>query len=211
MAMRIRSSLVKVCLLASLALVPARAAATPILDQSAGADSAKDFGGANITGVAQTFTVGIEGILSRVDLLLLRYRSELEPVHIEIRRNLTDLTDASLLARVSLDPTVVPPYPGGGWLSIDFSPFGLQVTPGEQLALVIRYPIPTLYVWGVTVGDIYAGGHSYFFMNDQWNLGGGDQHFRTYVTPVPEPGVLALLAVGGIGYLGVQRRRSASR
>lgn len=209
--MDVRSSFARVCLLALLVLIPNRAAAAPILDQSVGADSTAVFGGANITGIAQTFTVGVEGFLSRVDLLLMRHGSDQAPLDVEIRRNLTDLTDASLLARISLDQSVVTlPFPGA-WFSLDFSPFGLRVSPGEELAVVIRSAVPSVYGWGLTIGDVYAGGHGYFFQADRWNLGGGDQHLRTYVTPVPEPGLLALLAVGGLGYLGVRRKRSAAR
>ena len=167
--------------------------------------------------VAQTFTVGVAGILDHVDLLLCQPAA----VTADAIFSITGLTALGLpdegtqLASGTIPASDIPTTWGS--VSVDMSAFDLAVTPGTTVAFILGYPYssyPTSYCyWGGQNGNPYAGGQAGARLtvpSRAWGMGTIDVGFRTYVnTPssVPDAGATSLLLGFGIaGLIGVQRR-----
>lgn len=222
-----------IALMAILLAAPFLAANASTLDQSVDPSaSAQAQGriiidtqhGSTTVSHAQTFTVGALGNLDRVDILISQSDSP-PPLIIDIwaiNDGLPALNTGSALASVLLWAPVVPLY-FPGWVSVDFSGSPVPVTPGQQLALVLRPSYPSRdgqeYRWvGGGGGGLYTGGAAYYWtsLSAEWApMRGGsapdpmDYGFRTYVTPVPEPAALQLFGgcvVFGLGFYAFQRR-----
>jgi hypothetical protein len=163
---------------------------------------------------AQTFTVGIGGRLTQINLDLSGDGTG-NGLLLEIRRTTpnglpseapSDLLGAALSsAKGTTDPQLIPFYLG------DLAP---QVQVGETLALVLKAPGSGTYGWLGAIGDPYPQGNlatrgSYY--NNQWTtpvgLNGPDLGFQTYVAPVPEPTTCTFFVVCGLGLLARSRRR----
>jgi hypothetical protein len=97
---------------------------------------------------AQTFTVGVLGALTGLDLLLCRGFNTTQPLLVDIRRTFggipaesdTDPTAilASAVVPASRIDTKRPLGPGASWVHIDFAGLTPLVSPGDVLAVVLR-------------------------------------------------------------------------
>ena len=174
---------------------------------------------------AQTFTVGLAGTLTQVDLSLALGPATLATDEILFDVRPTDgsgtplVDDGSALAVVAIPATqltgVLDP---GDLFEIDLSAFALQVAPGDRLAIVLRAAVPFLggraFSAGarVVTGDGYPGGTAWYRPSSEaWQPqpapgDGVDLVFRTWV---PEPGALASALVA-FGALAARSRLSSS-
>jgi hypothetical protein len=182
---------------------------SPILDQSFEPATLSRFLGIGPgTSGAQTFTVGITGILTEVDVLVERNGGA--GLRFDIRPTVNGVpveNDAMTLASITVPASTVP-FPAS-FLDFDVSSFGILISQGEILAMVLSDNSR----WFGTPNDPYPGGAAYFRFADTTftpvfdNL---DVGFKTFVEPIPEPSTLALLGIGVIG-LGFLRSRRAGR
>ena len=173
-----------------------------------------------IIGTAQTFTVGLSGWLTEVDLLFFarNMTSAGAAVPFEIRTIVGGRPGDSVLSSgVVMVPTG---YVGSSFLPALFP--AISVDAGEQLAM---------YTPGTTVaasGNVqwfgdkfggYGGGAAFQDLDGDGGFSGrgetlpsADAAFRTYVDPsgmsaIPEPGTMVLLGSGLIGVVFRLRRR----
>jgi len=157
---------------------------------------------------AQTFTDGITGDLTRIQLELLSQpqhgeMGDISPfsIGVQIRGVSNGIPTADVLSSVVLPP--------GNYLLgtfIDFSQPAFVIA-GHQYAISVNYiGAPPLgpdsgqgelqgnlfnaYSGGSTFGSV--DGSSWFSLETD-----GDIFFQTYVEPTPEPGVILLLCAGG--------------
>jgi hypothetical protein len=175
----------------SLLLAVARpAAGAPILDQQAEVGQSAAFGLSELTR-AQTFTVGVDGVLHSVELLLRDSATRTFEIHATTGG--VPVLGSTPLASVSVA------FAAGlaSWITIDFSSFAIPVSVGDVLAIVQPAALPVGGFWWAGESG-YAGGTLYS-TND---LSPGayvafpsfDFNFRTYVTPEPAAGLLAAVA-----------------
>ena len=180
---------------------------------------------------AQTFTVGIAGQLSRIDLEI-AYITTIPPtrgLNLEVRTTTGGVPTNTVLATVLLPAASVPPSPTElhdpyPFASFDVSSAGLVVSPGEQLAIVLTTESESPSFYGWHANDInqdpgqlvaYDGGVQFFFLGENpdpgdWNKLDdefSDLGFRTYVAIIPEPSTLALATCALLGLVGRRKRR----
>ena len=171
---------------------------------------------------AQTFTVGVNGLLSELDLKIHKEGFPSEPLLVDIRTvsgGVPSFPDsgANILESWSISPALL----GFGLLGADefvrtALPNPIAVTTGDQLAIVLRSDQPASglspsYRWqGLTTGPGYSGGATYLKGSTAWGIHGSDRAFQTFVDVpvVPEPSSCALLAGLGIAWFGRARRRA---
>jgi hypothetical protein len=202
--------------------------ASPILDQQMVPNpvtSNAEFGSRSFNQQrAQTFTVGIGGLLTEVDVDVERFGSSAAGnLVLEIRDtnpgNGFPVSNGFRL-QTSVAANVVPPgpNPNGILTAFDVSPFGLQVNPGDHLAIVLYAQGGSGYDFGWlgAINDPYppgsafervVGNHDWF--NESTIAQNYDNGFRTFVdpSPAPEPSTLVLAGVGALGLLGYGWRR----
>lgn len=189
------------------------ALAAPTLDQS-------HIGGGTQRGgiyinhdTAQTFTVGISGILDSI-VLDLNYEDEV-PIYditVEIRTTTSGLPDgpASALGSVQFDTSVLTNT--FTLYSVDFSSLSIPVSVGNQLAIVLTSEDDNDHdaKWRAASGNPYPGGMAYYDSGAGWETGGKDydNYFQTYVEPsvIPAPAALHLVVIG-FSYFVLQRRK----
>jgi hypothetical protein len=171
--------------------------------------------------IAQTFTVGVSGVLSRVDLSMFRYRDVQSTALVDITRVIgiePDFTEDGLLARRVVPASQVPLYSRADHfnprftVSVDLSASGIVVRPNDVLAIVMRSD-------GVSGGGadnfhaVWATRYDYergnvFYYQPPTNVVhiAVDNYFRTFVL-IPEPSTAALAALCGIWIATSRTRR----
>jgi hypothetical protein len=164
---------------------------------------------------AQTFTVGIAGVLTQVDVLV--ERNGFADVHFDLRPTIggVPIEDGAMaLASVTLPASAVP-FPAA-FLSFDVSSFGISVVQGDVLAIALGGNSR----WSATRDDLYPGGAAFFRSSPDLPTFGSpsgirDLGFRTFVEPaavaLPEPGTFTLLLAGLLGLSAFARRDSSAR
>ena len=151
---------------------------------------------------AQTFTVGIAGTLTKIDIDIARQGAE--PLLFDLRATrgagVPIESDTMTLAALTIPTASIPIT--RGFFSIDISTFSIDVMRGDVLAIVLRDPTPgTDYVWFGGIGDPYILG-AHYFRNlsagfPTWTLvDSSDVGFKTFIEPIPEPSPLLLLGLG---------------
>ena len=152
----------------------------------------------------QTFTVGIPGTLTEVDVYIARENQATSPLMFGLLGTTGGVPDDG-------QPTLsLMPIPAAnvsetlGWLSIDLRPYGLTVAAGDVLAIELAGSTRNNdYQWYGDWHASYSGGNAYDKFPGWTSLGSDYQlGFRTYVDPVPEPSGAWCLAVG-LGGLAV--------
>ena len=204
--------------------LPGPAAALPILDQEYDPTIDRLLGIGQVEGqadpdidLAQTFTVGITGILTSVEVLIRRESGITEDLLFDIRTIAGGVpteadAGANVLANTSLSAAGIPL--ASEFVSVDLSSFGLAVTAGEVLSIVLQSDgANPAYLWSGTAADGYAGGGTFrrfLSIPATWGTTGAasDLAFRTFVEPVPEPSTALLLMAGILG-LGTLPRRAS--
>jgi hypothetical protein len=188
---------------------------TIVLDQSYLTPPAQEFAVGVSSDLAQTFTVGVTGALSRLDFEIAGATSAFI---FDIRP--TDafgvpVENDGLALVAGVIPSSAVPAPGA-LLQIGFGS-ALPVNAGDVLAFSLRGGTRTMRLPDSTLAPDYVGGASFYRPPaSTWQplaaLGFGDVNFRTYVTVVPEPSSVVLLALGLLSLVGGGLvRRHASR
>jgi len=169
-------------------LLAAMAHAAPVLDQ----EHAPPFNSAGLS-VAddrtqiQTFTVGITGLLTRIDVKIARGAQTVEDLVLGVWSATSSGVLLYELVTVSVPPSTVA-LGEAYFVSIELGAGAVMVNAGAQLAITLdslagNLP-PFEERWVVEIGGQYAGGTAYtyipFFHFQQLE----DWGFRTYVDPV---------------------------
>ncbi|WP_374681256.1 PEP-CTERM sorting domain-containing protein [Accumulibacter sp.] len=169
---------------------------------------------------AQTFTVGVGGVLAQVDLQLARFGST--PLVLDIRRTSAGVPNSTILSTLSINPSTVPAIDilNVPFTSITLGSAEIPVLAGDVLAIALSQQVTgnDFFSWYST-GDLYSGGSAYFRDNSAQPFQAvgpivasspQDFGFRTYVrtNAVPEPGALGLAALA-LALAGRVRRRHA--
>jgi hypothetical protein len=206
-----------------------------VLDQQMGWVSTNHSGAAAINSeytIAQTFTVGVTGTLSRIDLPLWRSQGLTGELKFQLLPVTAGRPDAfALHPQVEIDIDVatlpedgaagLPPVPSV--TSFDLSAYGIPVQPGDQWAIYLSREEatnsgPPWVTWTIGKPDAgYAAGGSFLRNVPDEGLPDGpdgwedwshmDMMFSTFVL-VPEPASYALAALGMIGLLAFRRRKT---
>lgn len=178
--------------------------AAPILDQEY--DPVSD-GAAGITtsSLSQTFTAGVTGLLTRVDLFV----NTASTGNVTIAILDGPPTGAfSILGQVDVPAASFPPD-GTAFTGtpINLSLLGILVSAGEDYAIRLT-PNDNLMLWNIEPGT-YAGGNAFVDAN---SLTTSDLGFRTFVDAdlIPEPGTLALLGATLAAFAATRRGRKRS-
>jgi hypothetical protein len=202
--------------------------AAPVLDQYYNSSNGIGSSGyVSPVGVAQVFTVGLTGELTGVDLALARPVLNPLPsdtVTVELRPTtggVPDALDSSVIALIQVPFSYVPYWtaPLGEQTHFDFSPFDLQVTAGEQLAVDVGYSGEPNVIWALGSSNLYSRGSAYSRngFNRAWSQfvpppSPVSMYFQTYVdtAAVPEPGGI-VFSIAIIGLLLRPLRKSPVR
>ena len=144
-------------------------------------------------GVAQTFTVGRAGNLTRVDLLI-SFSASANPLptgglDIEILTTSGSTPPTPTLTRLGVMHVPQSMIPNsverrdGQLVSVDFSSLEIGVLPGDVLAINVVAPSDEDYGWFRGMG--YDGGRNFAMFNDRFvtTFGDIDYGFRTFVSP----------------------------
>jgi len=184
------------------------ATTTPVVDQAY-----ESYGGygsvSNQWRQAQTFVTGVTGKLVRVEIALrpgaIRDLSSSAEANLAITRtqdrvplalpsemlasSLATFPNADFDPMVPLQPLFVHQFL---WVPFDFDP--VDVTVGDELAIVMSPLLPHGYQWAQDFPGNYAGGEGYTGppadLSHPRNYNETDYLFRTYVIPIPEPSSL---------------------
>lgn len=172
---------------------------------------------------SQTFTVGLAGTLSRVELLL---RDGVQGnVLFDIRRTSSGLpieSDADILATAVIPTSSLPA--DGGYVSVDIGSFAVSVSPDDVLAIVLRGDFTAVGQWLGATGDGYSRGQPYWRRADigvaTWTAYPDeslhDLAFRVFVDvegappdgTIPEPtAILVWSALGTMGFVAAGKAR----
>ena len=171
-------------------------------------------------GAAQTFTVGVTGILSGVDLQLDRFNPTGSETSIEVSVMSTTPTGVPLadLYTTTIDYAEIPDVPFSSTsiplVNVDLSTAGLNVNSGDVLAIALSGP-STVWMQNDFFTTEYTAGKPYRFVGS-WQTYSDtvDFGFRTIVTTpsatIPEPMSASLFGLGVLGASTVARRRQLS-
>lgn len=203
-------------------VVSAPVRAAPILDQSADGPAGFPELVFSSQQLAQTFTVGLTGQLTRVDVKIRKEENPplspgpISPLLLDIRPTASGApqeADSPVLASASIAPATIPTVLG--FVSIDLSPIAVNAGDVLAIALLVSPGETGSFRWAGTSTDAYGGGR-FFARNaappaDVFAPFGSDLVFRTFVdtATVPEPATLTIFGIGLTG-LGLLRRRRRS-
>jgi hypothetical protein len=145
---------------------------------------------------AQTFTVGLSGTLTGVDVLVAQlFNQQVEDLQITIFDTKNGAPNLPLTAPFHISPATVPivfhpsDFASYAYLSARFS---LVVTTGDVLAIVASTGPASQYYWAGVLAGGYPGGQLYETTGGPWvPAGQEDQAFRTFVTPSRPPTAIA--------------------
>ncbi len=203
--------------LACFLLVPANGQAAPIEDQS-NLLTNSSFLITDELNHAQTFTVGLAGQLTRIDV-------GLNPSSGILSVDLTDTIAGEPGSTVLASDTFSAGFSTGpGLYSFDFTPFNVMVNVGDVLAFSLAGDPGSAFGVFAFDGDAYPGGLDFNRVNSvgpswvDFSSSQVDLRFRTWVDPdasptaVPLPAALPLLAggLGLMGFMGWRRKRKAA-
>lgn len=173
---------------------------------------------------AQTFTVGVGGRVTALDLLICRGFNTTQPLLVDLRRTFGGVpaesdTDLAVVLASTAVPNASVPIHGVQWVHVELPGSRAIAEAGDVLALVLRPAEPLVsgdddgYGWGGNLdGDQYARGTRYSRsapLGIAWeSFPRRDMGFATYVdiTAVPEPDPRILVAVGLLALWGGSRR-----
>jgi len=190
----------------------------PVLDQeydSIGAGSSSSATIDSATDRAQTFTVGLAGVLDSIGLQVVREdASTTADLLFDVRGTSVGVpieSNATTLASVMVPATEIPLALGAGeFFTVDVISSGIAVNPGEVLAVVLSAPDATTalnrYRWfnGPNADD-YPDGDPYSRTTGTWTLESSDGGIQALIV-IPEPSSSVSL-IAGIGILLVLARR----
>ena len=180
----------------------------------------------SIFDIAQTFTVGQDGILAQVDIYNVYLNlsnggsSTGNPLLFDIRNTTSGelpVADNSLaLATLQMLATSMPTSAFSPKMVFDLRSFNLNVNAGDVLSLVLRSN-NNVFAFGTSANNAYSGGQyaQRFSANAEFPdfiassfPDGTDLSFSTYVdvSAVPEPSVIALFVLGLFGMFFTRRR-----
>jgi hypothetical protein len=141
---------------------------------------------------AQTFTVGLTGTLTSVDVLVAQlFNEQAEDLEITIFDTSGGAPRVALTSPVHFSPTSVPivlhPANFGGYAYLS-ARFSMAVTAGDVLAIVASTGPTSQYYWAGALGGGYPRGQLYETTGGTWVPEGlEDQAFRTFVAPSRAP------------------------
>src|SRR5262249_36628157 len=151
---------------------------------------------------AQTFTVGMTGTLTEVDLYAFRFSGTVGDLILDIRGTQPNgLPNTSPNLLTTTIPAASVPGSPPAYFPINLSAFNLHATVGAKLAVVLHATAnpgdDTTYWWGGRTDNPYANGlmtvrdngtGGWVVFDPNWDLG-----FKTYVdAPASQPPVVAL-------------------
>jgi hypothetical protein len=170
----------------------------------------------SLASISQTFTVGLAGLLSQVDLQIYKNTGATGDLTFEILATsggvpVPDSTPPLFQTVIPLSslPTIDDPNLNVHLTSVEVSSAGIIVTPGEVLGLALRSPhssgSPPWTAWR-SGPDQYPRGAEYIEQNNATSWSpllfagqGQDGGFQTWVASVPEPSSIVLLLPGLLG------------
>lgn len=168
---------------------------------------------------AQTFTVGMTGVLTGVEILVRRDNASItQPLVLDIRTTTGGAptepnAGANILGSVSAAAATIPL--ATTFVSFDLTALGISVSTGDVLAITTRSAGENpAYLWtGSNTNDYLPGSAYRRLFSTTWEVPtfANDFAFRTYVdaSPIAEPGMLALFGLGLAG-IGIARRKRAA-
>jgi hypothetical protein len=196
----------------------AAALAAPILDQVCEAEFNSDMGFYRYLDRAQTFTVGLTGFLTQVDIKVHRTGTLSEDILFDVRTTAGGLptepnVGANILFNAVIPKTDVPlvdRWNDVPWTSVYLGAGSFSVTAGSMLAIALQTDDQEVCWLAGNYLNPYPSGISYSRDNDvNWDSHPDtDMFFRTWVdvAAAPTPSTFLLLGSGMAG-LGLLRHR----
>ncbi len=175
---------------------------------------------------AQTFTVGMKGILTEIQVQVQRNTAITNDLFLDVRGTSTGIPledDASVLATTSYSANSLS-IGTPTWLSFDVRSQNIDVDNGDLLAIVLRAPTAVdsaNYFWMGATNDPYTGGQRWGrsgtwaggVLGDTWNgnfaqFATSDMNFRAFINPIPLPPALYVFGSGLLWLIQISRRKS---